>query len=95
MKTHELKTDPKVFQQTWEGRKTFEIRKDDRDYQSGDVLVLRETLFSGAQMTAGAVLHYTARSVVQAVTGILRGPVYGLTEGWCIMSVSNLWKSPV
>jgi len=96
MKIHELKTDPSVFQQTWEGRKTFEIRKNDRDYQSGDVLILRETHFSGEAMRAeGAKLMYTERSVVQAVTGILHGPIYGLSEGWCVMSVSNLWKSLV
>ena len=94
MKNHELKTDPDVFQQTWEGRKTFEIRKNDRDYQSGDVLILRETRFSGEAMRNDAAkLMYTERSVVQAVTSILHGPIYGLAEGWCVMSVSNLWKS--
>ena len=31
MQTHELKTDPEVFDAVAEGRKTFEIRYDDSD----------------------------------------------------------------
>ena len=42
MTTHALKTWPSYFQQVWDGEKTFEIRYDDRGYQRGDVLVLRE-----------------------------------------------------
>lgn len=39
---HDLKTDPVYFQRLVDGTKTFEVRKDDRGYQSGDTLVLRE-----------------------------------------------------
>jgi hypothetical protein len=40
--THELKTWPQYFQCLLSGQKTFEVRKDDRGYQSGDLLVLCE-----------------------------------------------------
>lgn len=39
---HELKTWPKYFLQVVCGRKTFEIRKNDRDFKSHDILYLRE-----------------------------------------------------
>lgn len=39
---HELKTLPKYFKEVVEGSKTFEVRKDDRDFQVGDWLKLRE-----------------------------------------------------
>lgn len=39
---HDLKTDPAYFQRLVDGTKTFEVRKDDRGYQPGDTLVLRE-----------------------------------------------------
>jgi len=41
-RTHELKTWPKFFQAIWDGRKTFEVRVDDRGFREGDVLDLRE-----------------------------------------------------
>lgn len=42
MKTHELKILPSYFEQVANGNKSFEIRKNDRDYKLHDVLLLRE-----------------------------------------------------
>lgn len=42
MKTHELKCHPHFFAAIAAGKKTFEIRRNDRDYRVGDVLDLRE-----------------------------------------------------
>lgn len=39
---HELKTLPSFFDAVIGGRKTFEIRKDDRGFQAGDTVTLRE-----------------------------------------------------
>lgn len=41
MKTHELKLDVKYFEDVKSGKKNFEIRKNDRDFQVGDVLELK------------------------------------------------------
>jgi hypothetical protein len=40
--THELKVIPPYFDSLVAGTKTFEVRKNDRAYQKGDVLRLRE-----------------------------------------------------
>lgn len=40
--THSLKTDTSYFVAVAEGRKPFEIRYDDRGYQAGDRVLLRE-----------------------------------------------------
>lgn len=56
MSHHELKTWPVHFEAVWRGDKTFEVRLDDRAYQCGDTVTLREwdrrdpcTCFDGPQ----------------------------------------------
>jgi len=90
MKTHNLKTDSDVFKSVQCGDKTFEIRKDDRGFQVGDYLVLLETKYTGEQMKSepASPMLYTGEACVRRVTHILRGPKYGLREGWVIMSVA-------
>ncbi|WP_270745219.1 DUF3850 domain-containing protein [Lactococcus petauri] len=41
MKTHELKLDVKYFDDVKNGTKNFEIRKNDRDFKVGDILILK------------------------------------------------------
>jgi hypothetical protein len=83
---HELKTDPEVFDAVNLGAKTFEIRFDDRNFQVGDDLILRETFYTGEEMKAGKPLTFTGRQYEFHVSYILHGPAYGLKEGWVIMS---------
>lgn len=87
MKEHELKTDPQVFDDVVAGRKTFEIRKDDRGFEWGDVLKLRKTKHTGGEMAAGAPLEYVGPPLYVYVTYILHGPIYGLADGWVIMAI--------
>lgn len=42
MTVHELKTWPDYFEAVTRGAKTFEVRVNDRDFELGDFLVLRE-----------------------------------------------------
>lgn len=81
---HILKTDPEAFQTVLSGAKTFEIRLNDRAYAVGDVLGLRETKHTGAEMQAGAPLVYTGRECQRFVSHVLTG--YGLADGWCCLS---------
>ena len=93
MNVHFLKTDSGVFQQVAKGWKTFEIRKNDRDYQTLDLLILRETKYTGDAMRVDDDLFplvYTGNTVVCKVTHVMMGPIYGLVEGWCIMSIKVL-----
>ena len=58
-------------------RKNFELRKDDRNYQVGDLITLRE-YENGT---------YTGREIKNLpISFILRGcPEYGLKDGYCIL----------
>ena len=90
MKIHELKTDPDSFDESWRGKKSWEIRLNDRDFRIGDSLVLRETNYTGEEMKAGKPLVYTGNRMLVEVSFIMAGPIYGLQDGWVIMSTNEL-----
>ena len=53
---HELKILPNYFIDVIKGEKTFEIRKNDRPFQKGDLLALNE--FDGQYYTGNSCLVY-------------------------------------
>ena len=78
--SHELKVLPKYFKPLVKGYKTFEIRKLDRDFRVGDLLILKE--WDGQQ--------YTGMYINKYISYILRdAPQYGLMEGYCILGLKN------
>lgn len=66
--THSLKTWPIYFERLLTGEKTFEVRKDDRGYQSGDTLILSEWVPPSATSTGS----YTGRSLKFRVGFVFR-----------------------
>lgn len=63
---HELKILPHFFTDVIKGEKTFEIRRNDRPFQKGDLLALNE--HDGQ--------HYTGNSCLVYVDYILHNPGY-------------------
>lgn len=90
---HELKTDPAVFESVVAGLKTHEIRFNDRDFQVGDNLILRETTNTGAEIKAGKKLEFTGRLTECVISHVLSG--YGLADGWTILSFATPQPAPV
>ena len=88
MTIHRLKILPPYYEAVASGVKTFEVRRDDRGYQVGDTLVLREwnpeVKEIGVEWYAPA---YTGRELAREVTYILRGPAFGIEEGYVAMGV--------
>jgi hypothetical protein len=74
---HDLKIWPEQFELVAHGYKTFELRKNDRDYHVDDVLHLRE--WNPATET------YTERECIRMVTHMLDG--MWMDDGYCILSI--------
>lgn len=78
MKTHELKTVQPHFDHVRSGAKRAEIRRDDRGFAVGDVLVLREY--------DATTDSYSGREVEVRVTHVLAG-YEALAPGFVMLSV--------
>lgn len=77
-KIHEVKTNPEFFEEVFMGRKTFEIRLNDRDYKVNDYLEQREFCPENG---------YTGRKLTRRITYIFKGGSYGLSEKYVVMSI--------
>jgi hypothetical protein len=82
---HHLKTVDVYFTYIAKGDKTFEVRKNDRDFQVGDILHLIETQDRGV---AGYTV--TGREHWCQVSYILHGGNFGIAEGFCVMAIKEI-----
>lgn len=77
---HELKTWPGPFERILSGEKTAEFRRDDRGFDVGDLLKLRE--WSPSTKT------HTGRELTRLVTDICEASEgFGIPEGYVMMSI--------
>ena len=91
MTEHRLKLNNRYFDAVANGIKTFEIRRNDRDYKVGDTLVMKEVNDDGKRLTyadnnLGMNLDY---EIKVAVTYILTHEDFpkGIPEGYIAMSI--------
>ena len=80
MTVHYLKIKPEYYKDVECGLKTFELRKNDRDFQVGDILMLIKLDGDGNE---------TDQVTRVRVTYILKDcPQYGLKEGYAILGIN-------
>ena len=77
---HNLKTWTEFYQAVTRGDKTFEVRKNDRDFKVGDLLNLIEVLPEENFKPTGNTSLFN-------VTYILKGSEWGLGENVVVMSI--------
>lgn len=76
---HILKTWQPYFGHVRSGAKTFEVRRNDRDYQPGDLLILAE--WDG---------DWTGQDTAREITYVLRGAeVFGLRDGFVVLALGS------
>ena len=93
MTQHILKLNDRYFDAVANGIKTFEIRKNDRDYKVGDTLILRKVNDDGKFLTyadhnLGLNLYY---EIKVAVTYILTHDEFdGIREGYVALGIRRM-----
>jgi hypothetical protein len=92
-RVHDLKTHPLSWEDIDAGTKLADIRPADRDYQPGDLLILREfdphrnTVDPGTQVETPG--QFTRRVCHRWVTHVLPDGQYGLGEGYVALSLET------
>ena len=87
MKLHELKIKNEYLVEVVMGRKTFELRKNDRDYQVGDLIRFIDI----KQDSKGGLDIYIDEDTLYKITYILKDvPEYGLDKDYCILGIKKL-----
>lgn len=77
--THYLKVEAKYYKLIEKRMKTLQIRKNDKDYQCGDIVYLRET---SQGIETGRILP------PKEVTYVFHGGKSGIEKGYCILQLS-------
>mgnify|MGYP003612581883 CR=1 FL=1 len=81
--THDLKIKYEFAKLHFEGRKDWEIRKNDRDFKVGDVIKFKIVEFSTS----------TGWSYTRKITHVFEDTNFGLQEGYVILSLAILSTS--
>lgn len=77
--THQLKTWPFYFEEVFMGRKSFEVRVNDRNFKVGDYIILKEWNPDTEK--------YTGRELARVITFILFGGNFGIDKDHVVMSI--------
>lgn len=87
---HKLKTWARYWDAVASGEKTFEVRKNDRAFQTGDILALEKYdperlsyVMDGFDFKAKP---YTIR---KRVTFLLQGGQFGIEPGFCVLGLGD------
>jgi len=84
---HRLKCWPQYFDAIERGEKPFDVRRDDRGFQKGDVLVLQR--FSPEMgYTRSPVTRETAE-IRRKITYILTGGQFGIEPGYVVLGLET------
>jgi hypothetical protein len=81
--THTLKTLPEYWLAVQQGRKTFELRKNDRGFAVGNLLRLVYFEPGDEKGEQGGLV------IEMEITYVLHGPLFGLEEGYAILGIKE------
>lgn len=83
--THELKCQQPWFQAVWDGYKPFEVRRNDRNFQPGDHVMLKECWLDDQ-----GEVQYTGRTAGREITYVLRdGEQFGIAPDVVVLGLDQ------
>jgi hypothetical protein len=82
MTVHELKIWPEFFTEIQKGQKKFEVRRDDRKFEVGDLLHLKEW--------EPLTKKYSGRECCTEVEYKMHGGTWGIREDFCVLGIRKL-----
>lgn len=88
LEVHQLKTVQPYFDDIWKNGKNFEVRKNDRNFKVGDVLLLLEY---DPKNKDDKKQGYTGMYLTAKITYILNDPNY-CKEGYVILGIQPDYK---
>lgn len=80
--THELKTNDEFMRAIAIGLKPFEVRKDDRNFNLEDRLLLR-----GGNLDDNLNFVYSGKVLEAEITYVLPGGQFGIEDGYCVLGI--------
>lgn len=79
MKNHQLKIKYEFAKLHFQGNKNWEIRRNDRDFQEGDII----------EFTITEVIDNIHKTYTRQITNVFDKEIYGLKKGYVILSIEN------
>ena len=93
MTVHVLKAEAPYYDAAVQGKKTFEVRRDDRGFQAGDIVKLQRLRTDGmfktdVEYSSGKVSH----EIEFSIGWILTGGQFGIEPGYVVFSLESIAK---
>jgi len=91
--THQLKTWPQYWDAVASGDKTFEVRRDDRGFQKGDILELqrcKKSLISGYELEYRGMTSTPSHVLRKRITYVLTGGQFGIEPGFVVLGLGEV-----
>lgn len=92
-RVHHLKTHPRYWRDIADGLKHFEVRRDDRGFREGDILVLHEWAREAPEgercMCTSSKCNRPTNRVERTVEYVLPGGQFGVEEGYVVLGLSR------
>jgi len=91
MTEHKLKTWVRYWDAVASGEKNFEVRKNDRAFQTGDIIVLEKYDHErhSYEMESFEIMA-KPKSIRKRVTFLLQGGAFGIEPGYCVLGLADI-----